>query len=152
MFACEILDIQIVFLYDYLLDFKIGGCLLDVILNKIKDVQTGQQVWDETRERQAVMSVAAVYATYKLSLPLKSIKRWHKVCQQLILHPDYAEKKCYEISIVEKYFPEKRYIYYSKSFYMTVCNYVNELFGMSVKEVGLIEALYTVKPVFKDHL
>ncbi|XP_053396335.1 E3 ubiquitin-protein ligase rnf213-alpha-like isoform X2 [Mercenaria mercenaria] len=87
---------------------EIGDCLLEVMLDKVKDVPRGKEVWDELRERQVTMAVATVYAAKKLSLSFNNTKRWHKICDYLILRPDFVKRECFEISVVEKYFPEKR--------------------------------------------
>jgi hypothetical protein len=87
---------------------QIGGCVLEVMLDKVKDVPGEKWIWDELRERQVSMTIAAIFAAKKLGIPLSGHKKSIKILECLILHPDPVKKECFELSLIEKYFPDKR--------------------------------------------
>ncbi|XP_053396010.1 E3 ubiquitin-protein ligase rnf213-alpha-like [Mercenaria mercenaria] len=93
---------------DYRFKEEIGGCVLDVMLETAGSLQNTSDMTDDMRERQVALAIAAIFAAKKLDLSFDNLKSWQKVCEHLILRPDPEKKECHELTILEKYFPEKR--------------------------------------------
>lgn len=80
------------------------------MLEKVENLPKGKDIGDAFRERQVAMAVACVFAAKRLSVSFNSTKKWHTVFQNLILRPEAGKRECFELSVVTKYFPEKRYL------------------------------------------
>jgi hypothetical protein len=87
---------------------RIGGSILDVILETAGSLQNTTDISANTRERQVALAIAAIFAAKTLDLPFVNLKSWQKVCEHLIMRPDPDKKTCLELDILEKYFPENR--------------------------------------------
>ena len=89
--------------------------MFEVLLEKVKDVAGEKRIWDELRERQVTMTVAAIFAAKKLGISMNGHKKHIRILENLILYPDPVKKECFELSVIEKYFPEKRYTHSDKT-------------------------------------